>query len=288
MTQDLLLTAESWQLCGLLCLEATKLLIRPKLWLCSNKDRQTWAMHTQHRHYMTLLLSHHPSSSHWTTHWHLEPELFSLFLWILESHLIKTTDTSQSPYQSMKLWAYVFSCYLLNSPSSSGNSCGLSSTSSKAWPKHHCCASCLVTPRTQKRDPDTTQTTICHKFLLKARQPTHHLHRPFRTPKWALLVKVLPLWVSKNSAFPDHPSVNSNKFFKDLSHTTHITLYIQFYGTYRFTVNIYDESLRRLCNLRWHMEDTRDNTQADICCVVFVVDAPWIPGDGVLFLHRFR
>lgn len=184
----------------------------------------------------------------------------------------------------MKLWVCVFSCYLLNSPSSSGNSCGLSSTSSKAWPKHHCCASCLVTPRKQKRDPDATQTTVCHQFLLKSRQPTHRLHRPFRTPKWALQVKVLPLWVSKDSAFPDHPSVNSNKLCKDTLHT----LYIQFYETYHFTVNIYDESLRRLCNLRWHMKDTRDNTQADICCVVFVVDAPWIPGDGVLLLHRFR
>lgn len=128
--------------------------------------------YTQHRHNMALLLSHHPSSSHWTTHWHLEPELFSLFLWILESHLRTATDTSQSPHQSMKLWVYVFSCYLLNSPSSSGNSCGLSSTSSKAWPKHHCCASCLVTPRTQKRDPNTTQLYATNFCLNPGSQPT--------------------------------------------------------------------------------------------------------------------
>lgn len=73
-----------------------------------------------------------------------------------------------------------------------------------------------------KRDPHATQTTVCHQFLLKSRQPTHHLHRPFRTPKWALQVKVLPRWVSKDSAFPDHPSVNSNNLCTDLQHTTHI------------------------------------------------------------------
>lgn len=37
-----------------------------------------------------------------------------------------------------------------NSPSSSGSSSGLSSTSSKAWVKHHCWASCLPTPEPMK------------------------------------------------------------------------------------------------------------------------------------------
>lgn len=150
-------------------------------------------VYTKQTVYMAASLSHHLSSSHWTTHWHLGPELFSLFLWILESHLIKATGTRQSPHQSMKLWVSGFSFYLFNSPSSSGNSCGLSSTSSKAWPKHHCCASCLLTPRTQKRDPDATRTTARHRFLLKSRQPTHHLPGPFRTPKRALLAKAPPL-----------------------------------------------------------------------------------------------
>lgn len=96
--QNLLLTTGSWQLCGLLCLEATKLLISPKLWLCSNNDIKRHYIHNSNNvasNTKVMLLSHHLSSSHWTTHSHSEPELFSLFLWILESHLIKATETCQ-------------------------------------------------------------------------------------------------------------------------------------------------------------------------------------------------
>lgn len=151
----LLLTADSWQLCGLLCLEATKLLISPKLWLCSNKDRQTSAwMYKIQIHYI-----HNVAPN--TTAVVILPSFIITFdhtlafrAWIIlfipvdsgKSSKNGKRETSQSPYPSMKLRLSIFFC-LLNSPSSSGSSCGLSSTSSKAWPKHHCCASCLVTPR---------------------------------------------------------------------------------------------------------------------------------------------
>lgn len=151
----LLLTADSWQLCGLLCLEATKLLIRPKLWLCSNKDRQTWAWICKiHIHYI-----HNVAPN--TTAVVILPSFIITFdhtlafrAWII---LFIPVDSGKSSNKGKRdkpksisvneiACLCIFS-YLLNSPSSSGRSCGLSSTSSKAWPKHHCCASCLVTPR---------------------------------------------------------------------------------------------------------------------------------------------
>lgn len=56
-----------------------------------------------------------------------------------------------------------------NSPSSSGSSSGLSSTNSKAWVKHHCWASCLLTPEWMK-DSNALDThwQLCEPFLRHA------------------------------------------------------------------------------------------------------------------------
>lgn len=100
-TAKLALTGGSWQLRGLLCLEATKLLIRPKPWLCPIKQRYKPShtmdkLNSQWKVQQVIVLvisSHHPSSPHWTTRWHWEPGQFSSLPWILESHLIKATET---------------------------------------------------------------------------------------------------------------------------------------------------------------------------------------------------
>lgn len=88
-----------------------------------------------------------------------------------------------------------------------------------------------------KWDSGAIKTNVCHKCLLKSGQRTHHLHWPFHTLKWELLATVPPLWVSKNSAFPDHPSVN-NSVIKNTVTTLH-NLYIFHFKQRTALVSIY-------------------------------------------------
>lgn len=153
-----------------------------------------------------MLLSHHLSSSHWTTHLHSEPELFSLFLWILESHLIKATETSQcnqwnwmcvsvsSIKRTILVWQLLWiKLDQLKCMTQTPLLCFMSGDSYKT-----------------KWDSGTIKINACHNFMLKSGQRTHHRHWPFHTLKWELLATALPRWVSKDLAFPDHPSVNNS------------------------------------------------------------------------------
>lgn len=69
---------------------------------------------------------------------------------------------------------------------------------------------CLMSGDSYKTEWHTgaIKTDVRHRFLLKSGQRTHRRHWPFHTLKWELLATCLPRWVSKNSAFPDHPSAN--------------------------------------------------------------------------------
>lgn len=163
--------------------------------------------------------SHHPSSPHWTTHWHWVPGQFALHLWILESHLIKRGENEKkgSVNVSMQIWntRRIELC----------NFCGIC----KTYPHHpHLATLEDWAPPAQRREPNTTvvlhvwwpleykshfrcQTLPCKTIYAVAfskQRRAHHFHKLCHTPEWAPLEQYLQPLISTNVASPVHPSAN--------------------------------------------------------------------------------
>lgn len=227
--------------------------------------------------HVIALVSHRLSSAHWTTHWHLEPGLFALHLWILESHLTKATKTL---WARQEKWAK----HELKNNIKYINVCSVSTVCQTNHP-HLAVPVDWVLPA-QRHEPNTTvvphvclplenskfqilYTTlpknmipVYSAFIQKRR--THRFHTPFHTPEWAPLEKDLPPRISKDVAFPDHSSVKHHTHLKNVTHVSHykckpFKTILNWCATHHWTIKISDESLRRLCNLRWHFKCIRNN-----------------------------
>lgn len=175
-----------------------------------------------------------------------------------------------------------------NLPSSSGSSSGLSSTNSKAWVKHHCCASCLPTPESIKA-PEVAMHWLCiHNWLISCRSaqltvftdPVAHQNEHL----WREILHHWDPWIQLLQA--------------SLLQTTGHQLTLQICGAmtrpsqnipkYLWAVKVSDESLHGLRNLWRHLKGARHDAQVDIRGVVLVVDGPRIPGYTLLSLDGFR
>lgn len=166
--------------------------------------------------YVIALVSHRLSSAHWTTHWHLEPGLFALHLWILESHLTKATKTLWVRQEKLAKHELKTVCQT-NHPH-------LAVPVDWVLPAQRHEPNTTVVPHVclpleNKSVSDTiyyaakNRIPVYSAFIQKRR--THRFHTPFHTPEWAPLEKDLPPRISKDVAFPDHSSVKHHTHLKN-------------------------------------------------------------------------